>query len=188
MKFCKNCGAKNFDANQKCEKCNQPFLKFPTIKPPSGVAIAAKIFLLISMIERITAFVVSFILWFVALCSTPQNKPLELKLIIIVLLICMIAFMILAIIAIIFFNSYNNKLYSGEKISTSLKICTLIFVNVIAGILMLCDTEKKAIVIQAAYQPQKTSVVKMKEYKELLDDGIITQEEFDRKKKEILGL
>lgn len=188
MKICRNCGAKNFEVNQKCEKCNQPFLKRTTIKPPSRVAIAAKVFLLISMIERIVGFAVYFIFWLIALCSPVQDNPIERKLIILILLICMIAFMILAIIAIIFFNSYNNKLYSGEKISTSLKICTLIFVNVIAGILMLCDTEKKAIVIQAEYQPQNTSVVKMKEYKELLDDGIITQEEFDRKKKEILGL
>lgn len=31
-------------------------------------------------------------------------------------------------------------------------------------------------------------VEKMNQYKELLDSGIITQEEFDRKKKELLDL
>ena len=33
---------------------------------------------------------------------------------------------------------------------------------------------------------QKTSVELLKEYKELLDSGIITQEEFDQKKSELL--
>jgi len=32
------------------------------------------------------------------------------------------------------------------------------------------------------------SVDEIKKYKELLDSGIITQEEFDAKKKELLGL
>lgn len=31
-------------------------------------------------------------------------------------------------------------------------------------------------------------VVEIKKYKELLDQGILTQEEFDKKKKELLGL
>ena len=35
--------------------------------------------------------------------------------------------------------SYNNKIKRGEQISTGFKVCTLLFVNMIAGILMLCD-------------------------------------------------
>ena len=35
--------------------------------------------------------------------------------------------------------SYCNKINSGEKVSIGFKICALIFVNTIAGILMLCD-------------------------------------------------
>ena len=35
--------------------------------------------------------------------------------------------------------NYNNKIKTGESIGTGFKICTLLFVNVIAGILMLCD-------------------------------------------------
>ncbi len=37
--------------------------------------------------------------------------------------------------------SYSRKIKNGEYISTGFKICTLIFVNTIAGILMLCDKE-----------------------------------------------
>lgn len=35
---------------------------------------------------------------------------------------------------------------------------------------------------------EKDSVALLKEYKDLLDSGIITQEDFDSKKKELLGL
>ena len=35
---------------------------------------------------------------------------------------------------------------------------------------------------------EKTDVERIKEFKELLDSGIITQEEFDAKKKQLLGL
>jgi hypothetical protein len=41
--------------------------------------------------------------------------------------------------------------------------------------------------IEEQTAPVKHSYAELKELKELLDLGIITQEEFDRKKKEILG-
>ena len=34
---------------------------------------------------------------------------------------------------------YCNKVGKGEKVGTAFKVCSLLFVNVIAGILMLCD-------------------------------------------------
>ena len=36
-------------------------------------------------------------------------------------------------------KSYNRKLEIGEPVSTGFKVCTLLFVSTIAGILMLCD-------------------------------------------------
>ena len=38
--------------------------------------------------------------------------------------------------------SYSKKLESGEPISTGFKVCTLLFVNLISGILMLCDKDQ----------------------------------------------
>lgn len=35
--------------------------------------------------------------------------------------------------------SYNKKIKAGIPVSVGFKICTLLFVNTIAGILMLCD-------------------------------------------------
>ena len=34
---------------------------------------------------------------------------------------------------------YNKTVNNGEKVGMRFKVCTLIFVNTIAGILMLCD-------------------------------------------------
>ena len=38
--------------------------------------------------------------------------------------------------------SYFKKIANGEPISTGFKVCTLLFVNVVSGILMLCDKEQ----------------------------------------------
>ena len=37
--------------------------------------------------------------------------------------------------------SYFKKLKTGQPVSTGFKVCTLLFVNTIAGILMLCDKD-----------------------------------------------
>ncbi|MBQ6839254.1 MAG: zinc-ribbon domain-containing protein [Oscillospiraceae bacterium] len=37
--------------------------------------------------------------------------------------------------------SYCKKLKNNEPISTGFKVCTLLFVNTISGILMLCDKD-----------------------------------------------
>ena len=37
--------------------------------------------------------------------------------------------------------SYSRKIKNGQPIGTGLKVCTLLFVNLIAGILMLCDND-----------------------------------------------
>ena len=39
--------------------------------------------------------------------------------------------------------SVCGKMKRGEKIGTGLKICTLLFVNLIAGILLLCRSDDK---------------------------------------------
>ena len=38
--------------------------------------------------------------------------------------------------------TYCNKIKNGEPVSTGFKICALLFVNTLAGILMLCDKEQ----------------------------------------------
>jgi len=70
-------------------------------------------------------------------------------------------------------------------------IATLIFMGIIAVIKMIRNdkTTSDAPPTSNTQEIQKNdSFEKLKKYKELLDSGIITQEEFDTKKKEILGL
>lgn len=38
--------------------------------------------------------------------------------------------------------SYSKKIARHERVSTGFKVCTLLFVGLIAGILMLCDDEQ----------------------------------------------
>lgn len=47
---------------------------------------------------------------------------------------------------------------------------------------------KEAAVTQVTINNNSTSADELKKYKDLLDDGAITQEEFEAKKKELLGL
>ena len=35
--------------------------------------------------------------------------------------------------------NYNKKVECGERVGTGFKVCTLLFVNLVAGILMLCE-------------------------------------------------
>ena len=37
--------------------------------------------------------------------------------------------------------NYCNKLRTGEQVTTGFKVCTLLFVSLIAGILMLCSDD-----------------------------------------------
>ena len=37
--------------------------------------------------------------------------------------------------------SYNGKIKNKQHVSTSFKVCTLLFVSLIAGIIMLCDKD-----------------------------------------------
>ncbi len=54
---------------------------------------------------------------------------------------------------------------------------------------LLIDRQTKATTVsQQAPSPEKDETDQLKKFKELLDSGIITQEEFDAKKKQLLGL
>lgn len=86
----------------------------------------------------------------------------------------------------------QNKDYSG-----ALFLLFGIFSFVFALITALCLANKNpqntVTVVHTVPQPHLTTfannarITKLKQYKELLDSGIITQEEFDQKKKELLG-
>ena len=54
--------------------------------------------------------------------------------------------------------------------------------------LLIERQQEKVNVTVAASAPKTDETDQIKKYKDLLDSGIITQEEFDAKKKQLLGL
>ena len=116
-------------------------------------------------------------------------------------LIGLLSFLPFSIASAVVLAVYVRKMGVGEKVGTAFKVCTLLFINIIAGILMLCDNESNEEANVVVYHqpappaPPAPIVVKkddkfdeVKKYKELLENGVITQEEFENKKKELLGL
>ena len=83
----------------------------------------------------------------------------------------------------------KSKGLNGSDMAT---LCLIlgIFIPIVACILMqdkintICTSKETKTVLQE--QPEITD--ELKKYKELLDSGVITQEEFDAKKKQLLGL
>lgn len=81
------------------------------------------------------------------------------------------------------FINGNTKINSNEYKSAYSEAQDL------ASILqIICDKQKEITNDDPIDHDSKSLAKKMKQFKELLDDGIITQEEFDKKKKELLDL
>ena len=225
MKVCKRCGAQNFDIKQNCDKCGYPLyekgshvtrqqvvykenintsisqrqpyknLSVPKPKKPSGVAIAAEVFLILTNIVYDLCSV--FFLFFL-IASAGMDSYQRVTMEALIGLLCFLPFSIASAVVL---AVYVRKMGVGEKVGTAFKVCTLLFISIIAGILMLCDNESNEesnVVVYhqpAAPAPTAPIVVKkddkfdeVKKYKELLENGVITQEEFENKKKELLGL
>ena len=122
MKYCNNCGAQLADEAAFCTSCGatlqaapqqepvpqqayvpqQTYAAQPVAAQPSGLAIAAKILMIISTVAM-------------GLYLIPLAWCIPMTI------------------------SYCKKIKAGEPVSTGFKVCTLLFVNTISGILMLCD-------------------------------------------------
>lgn len=211
MKVCKNCGAQNFDIKQNCDKCGYPLVEKGSVstmqkqmngsvsvltkKKASGAAIAAEVFLILTNIVYDLCSVF-FLFFLIASAGMDSYQRVTME-----ALIGLLSFLPFSIASAVVLAVYVRKMGVGEKVGTAFKVCTLLFINIIAGILMLCDNEsnEEANVVvyhqPAAPAPTAPIVVKkddkfdeVKKYKELLENGVITQEEFENKKKELLGL
>jgi len=85
-------------------------------------------------------------------------------------------------------------LFEGISVSTSSgRISFLAIKNAdeiykVISDLLIERQQEKANAVAATAVPQSDEADQLKKYKELLDGGVITQEEFDAKKKQLLGL
>ena len=192
MKICKNCGRENFDINQKCEKCGYPLYtnnneKLNVKQQESGLAVAARVFMIIATVARGLLFLGLLLFWFISLLIPEVDKK-EISLFFVFAWIIPSWFSFA--ISFGFSIAYRRKLFDGKKVSILFKVCVLIFISLTAGILLFIDDGKtKEIVVEPNIQAQvDDDITKLERYKDLLDKGVITQEEFDIKKKELLNL
>ena len=123
MKFCTKCGTALMDEAVICIKCGcptYPGMFYLQQKPkPSGLSTAAKVFIYIN------AFAYMALCW---MFNFIFEQPLVGLLMLLPEAWC-----------IPMGEVYSRKIKNGEQVGTGFKVCTLLFVSWIAGILMLCD-------------------------------------------------
>ena len=158
MRICPVCRTKNLDNKIDCGNCGFPLNTKPgervIVIPPSypnsglrptyyverqhrrgsGLRTAAKVFMILSCVYcAILVFVLS-LLWLPPFGRLSSREEVT------IIVYSSIAWLGL------FFHIYMTRIYSGRiekdwSIGTGFKIVTLLFVDTIAGILMLCDND-----------------------------------------------
>ena len=132
MKICKNCGASNFDVRTVCEKCDAPLDVVVQVSVDNAFTVTAKIFMTVSAILYALSaipFGINWVLgvlannWMIAMAS----------------FVSMFLFIALATVTCFLKGTYKRKLIRRKRIGLAFKICTLIFVHPVPGIMMLCD-------------------------------------------------
>lgn len=114
MKYCSHCGNEIMDEAVICPKCGCPVSSNQTVVTPNKVVKddSSQIMKTIAKIFMVIGCISTG--W--VLIPLAWTLPMTI--------------------------SYFKKVDNGEKCTTGFKICSLIFVNLIAGILMLVDPEQ----------------------------------------------
>ncbi len=210
MRTCIYCGEKNFDTNTTCSRCGQAIYEknsvFYTQAKQSGSRpispnTTLKESALCTIIKVLMVFIsvatsIAFLLLISSIIAISILEGTLDSFIVGELTVYLILSFPFALIAVCMTRSYFKKIANYEHIGIGFKICTILFIGILPGILMLCDTEDGYQYVpiptpsyaQTTQTTEANPVERLTQYKELLDKGIITQEEFDAKKKEILGL
>ncbi len=145
-KFCNHCGSQVLREAVMCPKCKGDLGIHQPVANGKILQVLAKVF----MVLGIVACVGLSIFFFVA--ATALNEvnafdgylvgSINLTLLIRVYFICSIV-TLLPLFYIIPMTAYYFKATKNKKpVGTAFKICTLLFVNMIAGILMICDNNE----------------------------------------------
>ena len=146
MKFCTKCGAKLVDESAFCPKCgcaaDLSFLhtsKKKKRKNISGVTLAANICMSIDVILKaiefilISCFALEVVHFFDSFFGGTQSDAWGWWLLVVLL------GSIPLLWSLLMGSIYFKKTLNGKTVSIVFKICCLLSVNIIAGILMLCD-------------------------------------------------
>ena len=125
MKYCAKCGAEMMDEAVFCVTCGyvvDEIAIFQGASQKSGIATAVKIFMILKM-----ALLVPY-----TFCLFAFFAMLDLGILGFFGLIPLAWCLPMTIV-------YFNKTNRGEPIGIGFKVCSLLFVSMVAGILMLCD-------------------------------------------------
>lgn len=135
---------------------------------------AAKYTTIVFTILSIVGLVIASISCFVSIQFVQQQD----KAIVLFTAIFMLAIVALPTIFGLISINYINK----DKKSIGMGICNLLFVNIISGILMIIWAADSS----TSGKNEVDKVEAIEKYKRLFDEGVITEEEFETKKKELL--
>ena len=161
MKICSNCGTKNFETNEVCEKCGQPLRLITTVQPNlghlhvagqpqygnanatqvnggNGLRTAIKVFLILDTVRCALAALVFGVLWitFLNLAQYYATARADAFAFAICMIVCVVQLTICGCMMITYFNKISSH---RAKIGVGFKICVLLFASFIGGLLMLCD-------------------------------------------------
>ena len=128
MKYCTHCGSEIDDEAVICVHCGCDVSekKSSNTSNSNSLGKVALIFMILGCVFTAIGGVLQ------GLTSILANDGLVFG---IILTICSLLPLAWGIPMII---SFKRKLKNGEPVSTGFKVCTLLFVNIVAGILMLC--------------------------------------------------
>ena len=126
------------DISSTCIQCKQPLIDDNKLTN-TGLTRAAKAFMIITSVMHAVALLVIFVLWLIVLIAAKKTLEFEVELSSVFLYIMLAIEIFSFSISLWLTVSYSNKVYFGERVGVGFKICTLLFVSLIAGFLMLLD-------------------------------------------------
>ena len=131
-KFCIYCGAEVLNNAVVCPKCGCPLKTHQVINSNTnnGLQIAAKVFMIISCVLLGVCFFWNLLaILFFATTTLEIVYCFQISLAYLIPLAWVIPMTIY----------YFNATAGGKRVRVGFKVCTLLFVSIVAGILMLCD-------------------------------------------------
>ena len=140
MKFCQHCGAEIHDEAVVCVHCGRSIespKKSGSSNNANTLITIAKVFMIISCVAYPAIGLLYGLIMLIPAIATAMT---ELIIVGVVILVC---FCIPLAWTLPLTLTVHNKSKNHEPIGIGLKICTLLFVNVIAGILLLCANDEE---------------------------------------------
>ena len=135
MKFCMHCGAEINEDAIVCVKCGRAVESKPkNSNNNNGLLTAAKVFMIIGCVAYPT---IGLIYGLLLLTVTIATAPMIIGAIVFIICFCIPLSWTIPLTV-----TVNKKIRNREPIGVGIKICTLLFVNMVAGILLLCHNEE----------------------------------------------